>query len=157
MFEKLLVLGIFRFEYYLCPVLEPYEKPFLNLPPSLFSLNIWLRPYFLRQLVGQPLWIRAEQPDVFCANMDFLHQFTLPCVLWFFSFIKPSLGHLPLVRTFFSPFFRASLSIRSSARTSHLPFSTTIPTFARNLCGLAISVSSYFTFLVSAIFTEPAC
>jgi hypothetical protein len=33
--------------------------------------------------------------------MDFLHQFTLPCVLWFFSFIKPSLGHLPLARTFF--------------------------------------------------------
>src|SRR5262244_2268666 len=47
---------------------------------------------------------------------------------------------------FFSPFFRASLSIRSSARTSHLPFSTTIPTFARNLCGSAISVSSYSLF-----------
>src|SRR5262244_995137 len=141
MFEKLLVLGIFRFEYYLCPVLEPYEKPFLNLPPSLFSLNIWLCPYFLRQLVGQPLWIRAEQPDVFCANMDFLHQFTLPCVLWFFSFIKPSLGHLPLARTFF--FRPSSGHLYLSGQARELPIYRSVQRYQHSL---EISVAQPFLF-----------
>jgi hypothetical protein len=42
---------------------------------------------------------RENGLGVFCANKDFLHQFSLPGVLWF-SFIKPSLGHLPLACTF---------------------------------------------------------